>query len=239
MPSCRCPLRPEPLRNPTQATPGATCRPVSGLSLHAVLGVFDFEPCIPDVTQPPLPLFLKTTSKKPANARRRGGRQAAEVGFGLQDFSKDLADAFSCERRVPGQHFIKKTTERPDIGAPVRLLSRSLLGRHIGCGSKKSGGSRFAHGRRVLEIHYGIVTDFRQPEIEHLDLFIRRDLKVCRLEIPVNDPLIVSIIEGFGNLLRERQRFRKRYRALRERCASVSPSTSSRTSSREAPDSTT
>ncbi len=45
----------------------------------------------------------------------------------------------------------------------------------------------------------------RQPEVEHLHRAIGSQLDVRWLQVPVDDPLLVSGFEGLGDLLRDRQ----------------------------------
>ena len=46
----------------------------------------------------------------------------------------------------------------------------------------------------------------RQPEVEHLDGAVRPHLDVRRLQIAMDDPLLVRGLERLGNLPRDRQR---------------------------------
>ena len=61
------------------------------------------------------------------------------------------------------------------------------------------------------------VRELRQPEVEHLHRAVGRDLDVRRLQIAMDDPLLVRRFERLGDLLRDRQRFVERNR-LRARC---------------------
>ena len=45
-----------------------------------------------------------------------------------------------------------------------------------------------------------------QPEVQHLHGAVGPDFDVCRLEIAVDDPLLVGGFERHGDLLRDRQR---------------------------------
>ena len=47
---------------------------------------------------------------------------------------------------------------------------------------------------------------FGEPEIQHLHRSIRPDLDICRLQIPMHDPLLVRRFERNRNLLRDRNR---------------------------------
>ena len=71
----------------------------------------------------------------------------------------------------------------------------------------------------------------RQPEVEHLDRAVGADLDVGRLQIAMDDALLVRGFERFGDLPRDRERLVERKRArCAMRSASVGPSTSSITS---------
>ena len=58
--------------------------------------------------------------------------------------------------------------------------------------------------------------DLREPEVEHLDRAVAAQLDVRRLEIAVNDPLLVRSGERLGDLSRNRQGFGERNRPLRD-----------------------
>ena len=58
-------------------------------------------------------------------------------------------------------------------------------------------------------------TRLRQPEVEHLDRAVRRDLDVGRLEIAMDDALLVRGVERVRDLPRDRQRLVERQRPLR------------------------
>jgi len=49
-----------------------------------------------------------------------------------------------------------------------------------------------------------------QTEIQQLGFPIRRDLDIGRLQVAVHDPLFVRVLQRFGNLSGERQRFGQR-----------------------------
>ena len=57
----------------------------------------------------------------------------------------------------------------------------------------------------------------RQAEVEHLDLAVARELDVRRLQVAVDDALVVGLLERFGDLLGDLERLvdrdRRRARA--------------------------
>ena len=58
--------------------------------------------------------------------------------------------------------------------------------------------------------------DLRQTEIQHLDLTVRTNLDVRRLQVAVHDALLVRGFERVRNLRRHRERFIQRGAAARE-----------------------
>ena len=56
----------------------------------------------------------------------------------------------------------------------------------------------------------------RQPEVEHLHRAVGSDFDVCRLEIAMDDALLVRGFERVRDLLRDRQRLVERDRAPRD-----------------------
>ena len=57
---------------------------------------------------------------------------------------------------------------------------------------------------------------FRETEIEHLDGAVVAHFDVRRFQVAMDDALVVSDFERFGNLAGDRQRFVDRNRARRE-----------------------
>ena len=78
-------------------------------------------------------------------------------------------------------------------------------------------------GVRKLPVRWLVRQSLGEPEVEHLDLAIRRDLDIRRLEIAMDDPVVVSGRQGVGNLARKLESFGERNRpppqALGERLA--------------------
>ena len=67
----------------------------------------------------------------------------------------------------------------------------------------------------------------REAKVEHLDGAVLPYLDVGRLQIAVDDPLVVRRFQGLGDLLRDRQCFVERDRAVYDPLRRSSPSTSS------------
>ena len=59
-------------------------------------------------------------------------------------------------------------------------------------------------------------TRLGEAEVEHLHRAVGADLDVGRLQVAVDDPLLVRRLERFGDLPRDRQRFIDRHGPVRD-----------------------
>ena len=114
--------------------------------------------------------------------------------------------------RLPGQRFVETTAECPDVGAPVDAFSPCLLGAHVRGGSEDGTerGVSCERGRLRIACHgtFGLaVVELRESEVENLRLSIRFDLDVRRLQVPMQDPLLVSRLESLGDMNEQGERF--------------------------------
>jgi len=116
-----------------------------------------------------------------------------------------------------GEHLVEHAAERPDIGPPVDHLPARLLGAHVGGRTKnhalRRGGQ--AHRGRVEHTRFaaGGSEHLGQPEVEHLDAAIRRQLDVRGLQVAMDDVLLVRGFDRVGDLDRQPQRLVQRQRA--------------------------
>ena len=137
----------------------------------------------------------------------------------------------------PGEHLVQHAAEGPDIGPLVDDLAARLLRAHVGGGAEddpRAGARRSSHvGDCVGSGAPGSrVPDLRQAEVQHLDHAVGRDLDVGRLQIAMDDPLLVRRFERVGGLPRWTARQPSTARPSAIRSASVDPSTISSTSTR-------
>ena len=141
------------------------------------------------------------------------------------------------QRAPAGEHLVEHAPERPDVAAFVDVLATRLLRAMyaavpsimptpvIMAGDVMVGdavGSDVAAGIRISQL--------REPEIQHLHGAVRPHLDVGRLQVAMDDALLVRGLERFGDLSRDWQRLVDRDWSLAMRSASVGPSTSSITS---------
>ena len=175
-----------------------------------------------------------------SSARTRGGRRRA--GSAVQSGSRSRIAAsvsdtrLAGERAPPGQHLVEHAAERPDVGALVDRLARAPARGSCRrpCRGSRRRASVAASDRSATASRSPCASVVERPcetEVEHLDGAVGRDLDVGRLQIAMDDALLVRGFERLGNLTRDRERLADR-RPARARCArrASSPSTSSITS---------
>ena len=159
------------------------------------------ETGIGDRVQPAAGILLQAAAEQSALALGH----AIPVGIFLDDGGQRVGRRSSRERPASGEHLVQHDPERPDVGPMVERLTSRLLGAHIRRRTENDARPRCARGcqsssqsdvsgRRCLEC-------LRQSEVEDLDRACRRDLDVGRLEIAVDDAVLVSCLEGTGDLV--------------------------------------
>ena len=129
---------------------------------------------------------------RPSVLRHRLGR----LGDDLHD---DLLRVRAHVRRAARQHLVQHRAERVNIG-PGRdfLLGGRLLGTHVvRCAQgqtrfRHASASGGAHGKRDAEIRY------------HRTPIVQQD--VLRLDVPMDDPVPVRVVERVGHLHRDAHR---------------------------------
>ena len=172
----------------------------------------------------PVPVFLQTAAEQPTNAGRRVFRQRSPIGLQLQNRPENVGGGLASERRSSGQHLEQHAAERPDIRQSPGRSRSCLLGTHVGgCPQQHATRAAAGHRRRLRQVRLRRrrLEDLGQAEVEHLDPPFRCDVDVRRLQVAVNDALLVSGLERLGNLSGERGRFldwnRSTHQARRER----------------------
>ena len=157
------------------------------------------------------------------------GRRTREIpiGLGLQNRAENVRHRIAIESFVSGERLVETAPERPDVAAFVDHLSPRLLGAHVRRRSHDGAERRSFCQSRGLGRFRGDVFVGRQslcqPEIQNLGLPLRRQLDVGRLQVSVDDALLVGRFERLGELQEQRKRFVERKRpsgqALRQRLA--------------------
>ena len=134
-----------------------------------------------------------------------GGRhRAVERGGRRVDARRDalvqLAEGLGLERHVARQHLVEEDAERPDVRARVGPLAAQLFGRKID--GRADDHADLRHGLAGLGAG--------DAEIQQLDLPARGDLDVVRLDVAVDDAVLVDVFEGLADFLEHVERLVER-----------------------------
>ena len=151
------------------------------------------------------------------------GRQLRPVRLALQDLGERVRHGGAHERAAAGEHLVQHAAEGPDVRSLVDGAALRLLRRHVGGGSQDHARERAPvhQRRRARELGAGIrgrVLGVRlgEAEVEHLDLPVRRELDVGRLQVPVHDALLVGLRERVRDLRGDPERLVDRDAPARE-----------------------
>ena len=194
--------------------------------------VLQLEPGRSDVGQPRARVLAQAPAQEPAHCRRRRLRQRVEVGLLRHDGGDHVGDGVPGEERPAGQHLPQQHAEGPHVGPLVDRLAPRLLGRHVGRGaqdhprdrSRVGEGGRLREGRRA-RVHARRLARPRlgEAEVEDLYLALGRQLHIRRLEVPVDDALVVGLLERLRDLLGDLEGLVDGDRAPREPLLEVLP----------------
>ncbi len=136
--------------------------------------------------------------------RQIGASGSQRIRLLIQHRIRNDVLVLAAEGKPPGNHLEQHHPQRPDIRAPVRSLAQSLFRRHVGHRSQTR--SRLREPRSI-----GQQGD---PEIADFDLPFGTQQNIRAFYIPVDDFVLVSLLQSLGNLsaygdsLLERERTR-------------------------------
>ncbi len=201
--------------------PGVSRREIAVRSARCLA---QLEACVRDVVQPAPRITLEAAAQQAADRGRRFRRQRTEVDVGLEHAGEHVAHGFADEEPPAGQHLPEHHAEGPDVGSLVDGLAAGLLGRHVGRGAEDDPGSRagVAESGGLGQIAArpaawtAATPGLGEAEVQHLHLAVGRQLDVCGLQVAVDDAVPVRLLEGLGDLLRDRDRFVYGDRAARQ-----------------------
>jgi hypothetical protein len=121
-----------------------------------------------------------------------------------------VADVLSFERTLPREHLVEHAPERPDVAPLVGRLPLRLFRCHV-CGGAENDarlrhrGRRDRRGLRDVRGNAGGLQCLRQPKIEYLHHAIVTDLDIRRLQIAMDDALLVRRCDRLRDLPRDGQ----------------------------------
>ena len=192
-------------RDPCQGAAAELCRACAALFRR--IRTSQQSPRIANRSQPLLAIFLQAPAQQFVHANRRGG----DVRLLVQDAAENLHGRFACEQSLASQHFINNHAKRPDVGALVRRLALGLLGSHVRRRPENGARLRRADGQRRRVLRIAVARrrrfhGFRQAEIQNLDDAFRGDLDVGRLQVAMDDVLLVRGFDAVDQLLDDGER---------------------------------
>ena len=204
--------------------------------------ILDLDSRFADGLQSAFRILVETSTDQPPRGGGCPGRHRLPVRIRLQDRSEHVRDQLALEGPLTGQHLEQHAAERPDVGALVDGFPRACSGDMYAAVPRIIPACVIAGVVIVGDIETLDVTApagssaFASPKSSTFTVPSGAHLDVGGFQIAMDDPLLVRGFEGFGDLLRDRQRFVERDGAARiRRCARSSPSTSSITSARTPP----
>ena len=186
------------------------------------------------------PVLRETVLDQQTNRRRQVARERRPVGFAAQHRRERIADVLAVERAAAGEHLVEHAAERPDVAALVGGPSLRLLGAHVRRGAEDHAHAGIIAGdvivgelRRALRPRPTTPADpiaFASPKSSTFTVPSGAHLDVRRLQIAMDDALLVRRFERVGDLPRDGQRLVERDRPARDALGERRPSTSSMTS---------
>ena len=166
--------------------------------------------CLSHARQSSSAIFLQTLPQQVLQLRGRCFRQRAPVRFLLENPANGVRRRIS-GKCLPARHHLEQhAAERPHVGTRVDLLPARLFGTHVRRRPEDGPDAAFrppcVGGGKALVSGRSPAARFRQPEVEHFHDAGGRHLDIGRLEIAMDDALVVRRLERFGDLPRHRQR---------------------------------
>ncbi len=160
----------------------------------------------------PVPGVLdQAAADEPDEARGRRRRQGLPVGVGAQHRGQGVRDRLALEGAPAGEHLVEEAAERPDVGPGVDALAAGLLGAHVAGGAEDHARRRRRRGHRWRQLgvtgRYLGLERLGETEVQHLDRAVRGQHHVARLEVAVDDAVVVRRLERFGDASGDAHRF--------------------------------
>ena len=123
-------------------------------------------------------------------------------GWAIENGIDELWALVLRKRPLPGRHLIDHRAQCVDVAASIAGLVAKLLGRHV---RQRAGDLLRGRHRRRLRGPHGGSEDPRQAEVENLGDSLVSHHDVPRLQVPVNDSVLVRLFERVRNLRGERE----------------------------------
>jgi hypothetical protein len=161
-----------------------------------------------------MPTILdQATLKQRSHRRRHVGRQRVPIRFEADHGAEHVRSILAVECADAGEHLVQDAAERPDVTTLVRLVSLRLFGGHVGCRTENHADARHQRRRRNRRRcgDVGVVgrdfrvRELREAEVQDFHRSVRPKLDVGRLQVAVDDSMVVRRLERLGDLFRDAQ----------------------------------
>jgi hypothetical protein len=168
-----------------------------------------------------MPTILdQATVKQRAHRLRHIGRECLPIRFEADHSAEDVCPILAVECAAAREHLVQHAAERPDVAPLVGLVSLRLFGGHVGGRTENHADARHQGRRRhrfscdVDVVAGGVrVRELREAEVQDFHGPVRPQLDVGRLQVAVDDSLVVRRLERLGDLFRDADGIVKRDRA--------------------------
>ena len=163
--------------------------------------VLQLEPGVSDVSQPLFRIALQASAQNACEHRRRIRRNRRPVHGAFHHGRDRVRRSRSGKGGTTDEHFVDDATERPDVGAAIDLLPSGLLGAHVRHRARNGALLSLEGRRQQIRVRAAYAPcRLGETKIEHLHDAIRRQLDVGRLEVAMDDALVVDDLECSGHL---------------------------------------
>ena len=115
---------------------------------------------------------------------------------------KDIGYRFAVKRRVTGNHFVKHNAQAKNVSAFINRFAPRLLRRHIAHGPQHLAGFGDVFDCRHLASsgNRSRFSELHESEVQHFDVAIRSEHHICGLDIAMNDPFLMCVLNCMANL---------------------------------------
>ena len=153
--------------------------------------IIDFLEHVPGGEVAAVDVFFERAEEHLLDLRGHVGNEVLDRRRGLgEDLGDDRRVPLPLERLGPGDHLVKHHAGGKHIAALVDLAAGGLLGRHVGGRSHQGPG--YGQGRLAARLCQAEIGDFRDS--------LLGDENVARLDVTVDDPLGVGVVQALEDL---------------------------------------
>src|ERR1039458_2301238 len=145
-------------------------------------------------------ILCQCAVKQMVKSRRITGEHARQRVMRFADYPVKSGGIVARKRQPPGKQQVENDARGPDIGPAVRLLAQESLRRNVVEGADD-------HARLCVT---GVTFQPGNAKVDNLDVSIRLHHDVCRLDVPMDNSLLVRITQAEANLANNLQLLDKR-----------------------------